>query len=70
MVDVLNVGKWTPQQALLEATGQQENMSKCVVLYMEKGDEMPKLTCSSMSPVDLHFLGFALQNYATKNMGD
>ncbi len=68
MVDVLDTGKWTPQQALLQAEGDVDDMTQCVVLYMKKGEETPRVTASSMGPVDLHFFGFALQTFACERM--
>ena len=72
MVDVLNTGKWTPQQALLEAQGIQDDMDHVAIIYMRKGDlnGTPHLTCSSMSPSDMNFLGFALQEHSLSHMKD
>lgn len=68
MVEVLPVGKWTPSQALLEAQSNQDEMEMVAVVYMQKGEDLPFLTCSSMKPVDMHFLGFALQQFAYGEM--
>ena len=68
MIDVLNTGKWTPQQCLLEAVSQEDTMEMCVVVYMVKGEDCPRLTCSSMCPSDMNFLGFALQSYSLRSM--
>ena len=72
MVDVLNTGKWTPQMALLEAQNIQEDMEHVAVIWLNKGDVegTPHLTCSTMRPVDMNFLGFALQQHSLKKMTD
>ena len=72
MIDVLNTGKWTPQQALLEAQGIHDEMDHVAIVYMRKGDlkGTPHLTCSSMSPSDMNFLGFALQEHSLAHMKD
>ena len=72
MVDVLNTGKWTPEMALLEAQNIQDDMDHVAVIWLNKGDlnGVPHLTCSTMRPVDMNFLGFALQQHSLKNMTD
>ena len=67
-IDVLDTGTWTPQQAILQVTNDIPNITKCVVLYMQKGEEVPRVTASSMDAVDLHFFGFALQTFALRKM--
>ncbi len=64
MVDVLDTGTWTPQQALLQAQDGQEDMKCCAIVYVNTEEEFPRITCSSMKPTDLNFLGFALQQYS------
>ena len=54
----------TPQQALLQATKEVDNIDQIAIIYMRKGEDSPRLTCSTMQPVDMNFLGFALQNYS------
>ena len=70
MVDVLNTKSWSPDQAILQAQGIQEDMKCVAIAYMQKGEEFPRLTCSSMKPVDMYFLGGALQQYALETMRD
>jgi hypothetical protein len=66
MIDVFPSEKITPQQALLQAQDQEEDMECVAIVYLSKGEDCPKLTCSSMNPVDINFLGFALQNYSLR----
>ena len=68
MVDVLDTGTWNPSQAILQAQGGQDDMRVCAIAYIEEGEEMPRLTCSSMKPIELHLLGVALQQYALESM--
>lgn len=68
MVDILPTGKWSPTQAVLQAKELMEDMDQCVILYMEKGEDMPRVIASSMTPCDMHFFGFALQTYACGRM--
>ncbi len=72
MVDVLNTGKWSPIQAILEAEKITDEMEHVAIIWMEKGDldGTPHLTCSSMRPVDMNFLGFALQEHSLTHMKD
>lgn len=64
MVDVLPTGKWNPSQALYEALNEADEMEHVAIVYMRRGDIVPRLTCSSMLPVDMNFLGTALQHYS------
>jgi hypothetical protein len=68
MVDVLDTGTWNPEQALLEAQHHQDSMRCVAIAYIEKDEEFPRLTCSSMKPIDIHLLGVALQEYALEIM--
>ena len=70
MVDVLNTGKWNPEQCLLEAGKACADMEVCAVVYIQKGEEHPRLTTSSMKPTDMNFLGLALQQYSLKYIRD
>ena len=72
MVDVLNTGKWSPMQALIEAQQLEDEMAHVAIIWMEKGDlaGTPHLTCSSMTPSDMNFLGFALQEHSLAHMKD
>ena len=72
MVDVIPTGKWSPIQAILEAKNIHETMEHVAIIWMERGDlnGTPRLTCSSMSPSDMNFLGFALQDHSLSNMKD
>ena len=64
MIDVLPVGKWTPKQALLQALSEADDMDVVAVVCMKDGVESAHLTCSAISPIELHFLGTALTMYA------
>ena len=68
----INTGKWSPEQAIREAKGIQDEMAHVAIIWMEKGDlnGTPHLTCSSMRPVDMNFLGFALQEHSLSHMKD
>ena len=66
MIDVFPSDKITPQQALLQATEELDEMDCVAIVYLTKGGDCPRLTCSSMNPVDVNFLGFALQNYSLR----
>jgi len=68
MVDVLDTGEWSPTQALLKAMGDKENMEFVAIAYIRKDESFPRLTCSSMKPIEMNFLGFALQSYALDTM--
>lgn len=59
----------TPQQALLTA-GNVEDMEHVAIVYMVKGEETPRLTCSDMQPVDMNFLGTALQHYSMRYLNE
>lgn len=68
MIDVLPVGKWNPEQALLEAMKDVERMEQVCVVYIREGEDTPRITTSSMQPVDYHFMGTALQHFALRYM--
>ncbi len=68
MIDVLNTGKWSPAQALLEAQNIQDEMSQCAIVFIEKDEDIPRLIYSSMKPVDMYFLGGAVQIHSLKFM--
>ena len=72
MVDVLNTGKWSPMQAIIEAQKITDEMEHVAIIWMEKDclNGTPHLTCSSMSPSDMNFLGFALQEHSLSHMTD
>ena len=55
----------TPEQALL-TVGNVEDIEQLAIVYMLKGEENPRLTCSDMMPVDMNFLGVALQHYSLR----
>lgn len=69
-VDVLDTAKWSPHQALLKALDYVDDMEFVAVTYMEKSGGVPHLVLSTMSPADMNFLGFALQNYSVSFMKD
>lgn len=66
MVEVLNTGKWSPSQALFESQNSVDDMEHVAIIWMRKDDlnGTPYLTCSTMRPVDMNFLGFALQEHS------
>ncbi len=64
MIDVLKTGKWSPIQALLEAQSIQDDMSEVVVVFMRKGEDIPRFIHSSMRPVDMYFFGGGIQAHA------
>ena len=68
MVDVLDTGEWNPQQALLKAMSYEDEIDFCAIAYIRKGADTPSLLYSTMSPIDMHFLGLAMQIHALKHM--
>ena len=54
----------TPYQALLQVQEEVDDIDQVAIIYIRKGEDSPRLTCSTMQPVDMNFLGFALQNYS------
>jgi hypothetical protein len=68
VVDVLHTGKWTPQQALLEAQTTQDDMDQVAVVFIRKDEDIPRLIYSDMKPVDMNFLGLAVQLHSLKFM--
>ena len=62
--------KSTPQQTLLKATEELEDMECVAVIFLKKNALHPYLYCSTMKPVDMNFLGAALQNYSLEYMKD
>jgi hypothetical protein len=54
----------TPCQALLQVQEDVDDIDQVAIIYIRKGEDSPRLTCSTMQPVDMNFLGFALQNYS------
>jgi hypothetical protein len=69
MVDVLDTKEWSPQQALLKVMDEHGDMQLVAIAYIRKDEDCPRITCSSMSPKDMNFLGFALQQYSLSCMG-
>ena len=69
-IKVFPSDKSTPQQTLLKATEVVGEMDHVAVIYIPKGKIHPFLYCSSMLPVDMNFLGAALQNYSLSYMED
>lgn len=65
-IDVLPTSKQTPQQAILNAETELSDMEQVAVVYIRKGEHHPRLTCSSMTPADMNFMGVALQHYSMK----
>jgi len=66
LIEVFPSETQDPRQALLHAESDVSNMEQVAIVYMRRGEMHPTLTCSSMMPVDLHFLGMALQMHAMK----
>ena len=70
MIDVFPSDILSPQQALLQAEVELGNMEYVAIVYMLKGEEVPRLTCSSQSPMELNFLGTAIQHYSLGHLHD
>ena len=70
MVDVFPSDKISPQQAFLQAEAEIGTMQHVAIVYMVKDELHPRLTCSTMMPVDMSFLGFALQNHSLRYLKD
>jgi hypothetical protein len=68
VVDVLDTGTWSPSQALLRAQSDQDEMEHVAIVYVKKDENFPRITCSSIKPVEMNFLGFALQQYSLEHM--
>ena len=58
----------TPRQSLLEATKAVDDMDQVAIVYILKGEAHPRLTTSAMMPVDINFLGVALQHYSMREI--
>jgi len=69
-VTIFPSDKSTPQQVLLAVEEILGDIDHMAIVYMPKGEIHPRLTCSSMLPVDMNFLGLALQNYSMKYLQD
>jgi len=54
----------TPRQALLYAEEAVDEMQYVAVVYMMKNENHPRLTVSSCFPVEINFMGVALQHYS------
>jgi len=70
MVDVFPSDKCSPQQALLQADEDVDKMEHVAIVYLRKGEIHPRLTCSTMLPTDMNFLGTALSHYSMIYMKD
>jgi hypothetical protein len=57
-----------PRQALLQADEELDEMESVAIVYFRRGEDVPRLTCSSMPPMELNFLGTALQHYSMRFM--
>ena len=66
MIDVLKTVKWTPQMCLLEAQNVQDEMDHCAIVFIRKDEDIPRLIYSEMNPVDMNFLGLAVQIHSLK----
>ena len=64
MVDVLDTGEWTPQQALLQAMNEQDDIECVAIVYMKKKADKPIVVLSSMDIPQITYFGFALQSMA------
>ena len=58
---------WTPVQALTHLLNDEE-IAVCAVVYRRKGENSPRVTCSSMKPMEVYFFGGALQEFAWGRM--
>lgn len=70
MIDIFPSERASPRQALLQADLECEEMAHVAIVYMRKGELHPRLTCSSMQPTDMNFLGVALQHYSLRYLED
>jgi len=72
MIEVFPSNNITPQQALLQLGEDVDvgNIDQVAIVYIRKGENAPRLTCSSMSPSDMNFLGFALQHYSLQYLNE
>ena len=67
-VELFPSDKITPHQAIIQLNDDIEvgEIDQIAIVYIRKGEYNPRLTCSSMTPSDMNFLGFALQNHSLK----
>jgi hypothetical protein len=63
----MKTSKWTPVQALTQLLNDEE-IAVCAVIYRRKGEFSPRVTCSSMNPMEVYFFGGALQEFAWGRM--
>jgi len=63
-VKALPTAQTDPRQALLQAMEHVDEIGCVAIVYMPKDGDLPKVTSSSMSPIDMNFLGAALQQMA------
>ena len=70
MVEVLKVGKWTPEMAILEAQSVQDTMDSCVVIWLPKGEDVPRITNSAIRPIEMNFFATALYEHSMRHMRD
>ena len=68
MVDVIKTGKWTPSMALLEAQSVQDDMESCLVIWINKDEEVPRITDSSINPLTMNFFATALYEHSVRKM--
>jgi len=69
-VDVFPSDKITPQQALLYAEEELGDMASVAIVWLTKDGIHPRLTVSTMKPVDLNFMGVALQQHSLRYLKD
>ena len=54
--------------AILEAQGVQDGMDDCLVIWINKDEEVPRITDSSISPMLMNFFATALYEHSVKKM--
>jgi len=69
-IEVMDTDKRSPQQTLLKSMDFVEEMDHVIVAYVPKGKDHIVMYCSTMKPVDMNFIGFALQNHSLSFMED
>jgi hypothetical protein len=51
---------------MLQVESDIDEMESVIIVYMKKGELHPRMTCSSMLPVDMNFMGFAITQHSLR----
>ena len=70
LIEVFPSDDITPQQALLSAEQDLDDILHLAIIYVKKGEYTPRLTISDMDVKDLYFLGGAIQEFALNEIRD